>query len=401
MRYIVCISHLFPSPGGPTAGLFVADQTSALLEGGVNVKVICPIPTVPFALSHVKPKWEAYYRTPRAAVLNGVPTTYVRWLCLPYRQAFSDSGRLMANALWADRSVRGELAEAAVLHGHTLVPDGDCVRRLAVKFGLRYIVTVHGSDLTVYPSRDRLTFLASKRVMDEATEIIFVSQYLADFAMSRFAIDPRKVRVIGNGFDPKVFHQGELPHDTSLRFLYVGDLKREKGLLDLVQAIQEFRTNEPELFKRADFTLVGEGGDRASVEAAIASAHLKESVHLLGGVPHKEVADHMRASDLLVLPSWSEGLPTVIPEALACGLPIIATTVGGIPEIVNRANGCLVAPKRPSELARALAQAATCEWDRDAIAAMARPYRWSSVAERLRIVYENAEEKDVKHERDR
>lgn len=396
MRSVVCVSHMFPNPAALTAGTFVADPTSALLDLGVRVKVICPIPAVPFMLSYVKPKWAAYYRTPRAAVVDGVPTTYVRWLSLPYLQAFADSGRLMANALFSDRSVRGELTEVALLHGHTLVPDGDCVRRLAAKLGLRYVVTVHGSDLTIYPFRDRRTFLVSKRVMDDAAEVIFVSQYLADFAMSHFTIDPRKVSVIGNGFDPKVFHQGNSPHDRSLRFLYVGDLKREKGLLDLVEAIQEFKACEPELFNRADFSLAGEGSDRTSIEVAIAFAQLKESVHLLGEVPHKAVADCMRASDFLVLPSWSEGLPTVIPEALACGLPVIATTVGGIPEIVCEANGYLVAPKTPSELARALAQAARRAWDRDVIAATSRSYTWNSLAERIDAVYKNAEERNVK-----
>jgi teichuronic acid biosynthesis glycosyltransferase TuaC len=307
----------------------------------------------------------------------------------------------MALGLLSDQSVRSELTEATLLHGHTLIPDGDCVRRLGVKLGLPYVVTVHGSDLTIYPFRDRRTFLASKRAMDDAAEVIFVSRYLAEFAMSHFATDPRKVTVIGNGFDPEVFYQDESPHGNLLRFLYVGDLKREKGLLDLVLAIQQFKTHEPELFSRADFTLVGEGGDRASVEAAIASAHLEEAVHLLGEVPHREVADYMRASEFLVLPSWSEGLPTVIAEALACGLPVVATTVGGIPEIVSETNGCLVAPKRPSELARALAQAARRAWNRDVIASTSRSYTWSSLAQRIDMVYAKAEEKDTRQEKDR
>jgi teichuronic acid biosynthesis glycosyltransferase TuaC len=390
MGSVVCVSHMFPNPAALTAGTFVADPTSALLELGVNMKVICPIPAVPLALSHVKRKWAAYYGTPRAAIVGGVPTRYARWLCLPYRRAFADSGRLMANGLLSDRRVRRELAEATLLHGHTLLPDGDCVRRLALKLGLRYVVTVHGSDLTIYPFRDRGTFVASKRVMDDATEIIFVSQYLADFAVSRFGIDCGKVRVIGNGFDPKVFHPGWSPPENSLRFLYVGDLKREKGLLDLVQAIQQFRASEPELFKRADFTFAGEGADRTVIEAAIVSTHLEASIHVLGEVPHIAVADHMRTSDFLVLPSWSEGLPTVIPEALACGLPIIATTVGGIPEVVCEANGYLVAPKKPSELAGALAQVARRAWDRDAVTDTSRPYTWSSLAKRIKMVYEDA-----------
>lgn len=397
---VVCVSHLFPSSGQPTAGTFVADQTKALVEQGVDVRVVCPIPMVPFVLSHIKPKWAEYYHTPRATVLNGVRTTYARWPCLPFSWAFADSGRLLADALLADRSVYGELIQASLLHGHTLVPDGDCVRRLAVKLGLRYIVTVHGSDLVSYPFRDRRTFLTSKRVMDDAAEVIFVSQYLADFAVSHFATDPGRVVVIGNGFDPKVFYPRESPRDNSLHFLYVGHLMRAKGVLDLVQAIQQLRTNEPELFKHADFTLVGEGSDRSSVEAAIVAAHLEGSVHLLGGVPHKEVADRMRSSDFLVLPSWSEGLPTVIPEALACGLPIVATTVGGIPEVVHAANGYLVAPKQPAELARAFAQAAKREWDRDAIAGLARSYAWSLMAARINDVYRNHGVTDLENDGD-
>jgi teichuronic acid biosynthesis glycosyltransferase TuaC len=401
MGPVVCVSHLFPSPARPIAGTFVADQTNALLERGLNLNVICPIPAVPFVLSHIKPKWAAYYRTPRTAILDGVPTAYVRWLCLPFRQVLADSGRLLAAAVWADPTVHGLLTEAALLHGHTLLPDGDCVRRLAVKLGSRYVVTVHGSDLVGYPFEGRRIFLASKRVMDDAAAVIFVSRYLADFAVSHFAIDPGKAIVIGNGYDPKVFYRNESFHDNSLRFLYVGHLQRDKGVLDLVQAIQQFRINEPELFSRASFTLVGAGGDRALVEASVVSAHLEKSVYLVGGVPHTAVAEYMRSGDFLVLPSWSEGLPTVIPEALACGLPVIATTVGGIPEIVHEANGCLVAPKEPAVLARAFAQAARSAWNRDAIAGAARSHTWSSVAERISVVYNNAEERHLKQEGDR
>jgi glycosyltransferase involved in cell wall biosynthesis len=98
-----------------------------------------------------------------------------------------------------------------------------------------------------------------------------------------------------------------------------------------------------------------------------------------GGLVPTQVAEWIGAADLLCLPSWSEGYPNVVVEAIACGCPVVATDVGGTSEIVNATNGLLVPPREPARLQAALAAALGCRWDRAAIAAAIRR-SWDDVA---------------------
>ena len=104
-----------------------------------------------------------------------------------------------------------------------------------------------------------------------------------------------------------------------------------------------------------------------------------DRVHMPGGLPPEQVAQWIAAADLLTLPSWSEGYPNVVVEALACGRPVVATDVGGTHEIVNANNGLLIAPRDAQVLADALRAALDAQWDHAAIAA-AMQRTWDDVA---------------------
>jgi teichuronic acid biosynthesis glycosyltransferase TuaC len=102
-------------------------------------------------------------------------------------------------------------------------------------------------------------------------------------------------------------------------------------------------------------------------------------VHLPGGLEPLQVADWIAASDVLTLPSWSEGYPNVVVEAVACGRPVVATDVGGTNEIIHRHNGILVPARNPEALRAGLEQALNADWDHDKIAAAIRR-TWDDVA---------------------
>jgi glycosyltransferase involved in cell wall biosynthesis len=106
-----------------------------------------------------------------------------------------------------------------------------------------------------------------------------------------------------------------------------------------------------------------------------------------GGIPPVEVARWISAADVLTLPSWSEGYPNVVVEALACGRPVVATDVGGTSEIVNASNGLLIPLRDPDALATALTRALDARWDHDAIAAATRR-SWDDVARETLAVCE-------------
>jgi len=143
-----------------------------------------------------------------------------------------------------------------------------------------------------------------------------------------------------------------MPGDTAVTFLYVGHLKPEKGLLELLEA---FRLCQPHAEMR--LRLMGEGDTAANerlVRAAYAEAAL-EGVSFLGVLSGEAKWREFGKADVFVLPSHSEDMPITILEAMACGLPVLSTLVGAIPEVIEQGvNGCLVPPRDPGALAEAM-----------------------------------------------
>ena len=134
-----------------------------------------------------------------------------------------------------------------------------------------------------------------------------------------------------------------------------------------------------ELNQRFRLVLIGDGVMKAELMELVQRSGLKDRVLLPGGLPPKEVARWICASDILTLPSWSEGYPNVVVEAIACGRPVVATDVGGTREIVDASNGILVQPRNPEELAGALQSALQRQWNHAGIAAAMRR-SWDDVA---------------------
>ena len=133
--------------------------------------------------------------------------------------------------------------------------------------------------------------------------------------------------------------------------LFVGNLLRSKGVVDLVHACALLRDRGVQFSCR----IVGHGPDAAIVERAIRTSSLTDRVSCVGGRPHAELAEWFRASDVVTLPSYTEGIPNVLREAISCGKPFVSTSVGGIPEIADPSFSRLVPPGSITELADALA----------------------------------------------
>jgi glycosyltransferase involved in cell wall biosynthesis len=133
---------------------------------------------------------------------------------------------------------------------------------------------------------------------------------------------------------------------------------------------------------------VGDGPARPALEALAADLRLNGAVGFLGMRDHAAVAELMRGADLLVLPSLAENLPTVVLEAQACGLPVVATDVGGTREALDPTAGRLVAPGDDEALAGAIGAVLAADHDREAIAARAHArYGYEAVAERWEATY--------------
>ena len=138
--------------------------------------------------------------------------------------------------------------------------------------------------------------------------------------------------------------------------LCVGRLSQEKGHADLIGAISILRRSDPKL--KFKLLLVGDGPERQSLERAISALGVNDQVRLAGQV--SDVAPYYAIADLIAMPSHSEGSPNVLLEAMAAGVPVVATNVGGVPEIATAEENALLVPARdPIHFAEALRRVLT------------------------------------------
>jgi glycosyltransferase involved in cell wall biosynthesis len=158
----------------------------------------------------------------------------------------------------------------------------------------------------------------------------------------------------------------------------------KKGLRELVEAAAMLHTNRPNLH----VYMVGAGADRPLIDSNIQARNAAEYIHALPACAFDEVAVWMAAANLITLPSYMEGCPNVVLEALASGRPVVATNVGGIPEILSKECGELVPPRDAAALAKALASVLDRSWDAGAISARGGR-SWEAVAAELLQVFQS------------
>jgi len=142
-----------------------------------------------------------------------------------------------------------------------------------------------------------------------------------------------------------------IDQSETVRILYLGRLHEVKGLEYLIKAFSSVKDKHP----NSILTIVGEGEEKERLMKMIRSSRLEDSVEFIGRVEYKETREYYQNSDIFVLPSLSEGLPNVLMEAMACGLPSVVTHVGGNKELIKDSKGgFLVNPKSSSELSKAI-----------------------------------------------
>ncbi|MEO6689118.1 MAG: glycosyltransferase [Dokdonella sp.] len=367
MRILVVTSQ-FPIAGEPTRGRPIY-QTVRELATMADVRVVSPIAVYP---TWAQPK--SYLFKPPEAVDIGIETDYVSYPALPIvSRPFN--GWLCARAI----APTFDRFKPDVVLSYWLYPDAYGAMLAARKAQLPLVAGARGSDIRV---RDRISKFLTRRVIGAADRLLVVSEDLGRLAVSEYGADPARVDAIANGCDAATFHLADraaaraqlgVGEEAEL-VVYVGRLVAEKGLRELLAAMRGILAARP----HAELAMVGTGPLHAEFMTEVGRLGLR--VHLPGAQPPDAVACWMSAANVFALPSYSEGYPNVLVEALACGRPIVATPVGGIPEIVDAGSGILIAPRDVAALAAGLIDALDREWDE---VALSRRFSrdWRSVAE--------------------
>jgi glycosyltransferase involved in cell wall biosynthesis len=179
----------------------------------------------------------------------------------------------------------------------------------------------------------------------------------------------KKLWVVPNGVDLNKFRlmerqeaKRQLGLDDDKRYLlYVGRLVAVKGLDLLLDAFAQLVQNQRDV----ELVLVGDGAERYALAQRATTLGIRDKVHFVGAQPHERIVLWMNAGDVLCLPSRKEGFGAVLIESLACGTPVVATSVGGIPEIVTDGQvGRLVHSRDPREMAACIEEVLETPWDR-------------------------------------
>lgn len=373
---VAVITQYFPTSAQPWAG-HSAYQTLKRLAAACEVKVFYPEATYPALL---RPKTGGVALDPTWQPL-GVAVEYISYPVLPVvsrpLNGMTISLRLMAKVrAW----------QADVILNYVVYPDGYAAVRIGEALGVPVVLTAIGSDLNRIPGRlvRHFTVAALRRAAFTTTvsgDLLHTAQRLGANSLHSAAIL--------NGCDTSVFYprdrgaaRAALQLDSAAKvLLYAGRLDVRKGLRELVEAVAALRARQPNL----RCYLLGDGPDRPLLEQLIATHAAQATIHFVPAAPTETVAQWMAACDVFTLPSYKEGCPNVVLEALASGRPVVATDVGGIPELMDSASGRLVPAQNSAALERALEETLAVTWSADAIAAR-HDRSWQNVSDDLLAV---------------
>jgi teichuronic acid biosynthesis glycosyltransferase TuaC len=326
------------------------------------------------------------YAVPAREEIDGLDVRHPRAFFLP---RFGRRVNPMTFALSLLPSVLALREEVDVILGSWAFPDGIAAIQLGRWFGLPVVVKVHGSDLNVLPGYDSIRRVLCRK-LPGADRLVAVSRPLAAKALA-LGVSADRIAIVPNGVDRSLFTprdrsqaRRELSLPDGQLILFVGRLEASKGVLDLLQAFDQIASASPGLH----LAVVGDGSEIARCREA--QAKWPGRVFVPGVQPLAEVARWTAACDVLTLPSWNEGTPNVVLEALASGRRVVATRVGGIPDLLGTtALGEMVSPRCPDELARALVRVAHESYDPIEVAAVGPP-DWDSSAQLLHQVLMSA-----------
>lgn len=391
--HVVIVTSFYPNIIDSGRAVFVRNLAVALLRR-MEVTVVAPVPYVPIFMKYGK--WLKYAAVPVHEEQDGIDVHHPRYLVIPGFEAgtsFGYMGGIVAK-LKELRARHGDI----VLHGHCVYPDGVGLAMAAEWLGLPYVLTAHGTDINVYAGKAVLRGQICW-ALRHAKSVVAVSGVLQDKIRGFSGVEAARIPCAG--FDPGKFvcmdrqavRTGlSLPPESKI-VLFAGRFVSVKAVDVLIDAWHRLR--QIGVCREHDrLVLIGDGELLPALRAQILNLGLKESVVFVGEVVHEKMPQWYSSADLFCMPSYMEGTPNVIIESLACGVPVVASRVGGIPEIIGQnQNGLLVPPGDPGQLATALREAFKRKWDGPSLRESVADYTWDDLARRNAEVLQAAAER--------
>lgn len=333
---ILVVTYEYPPIGGG-GGRAAQDICQLLAQNGHRVRILT---------SHLKGL--AYYE--QVNDLEIIRVAAARRL--PYKATLLDmAGFVISGSIAGLRKIAGWHPD--ILHVHFAVPSGPVAWLLGRFSKTPYVLTAHLGDVpSGVPSKTdqwfRWVYPFTHPIWNNAAQVVAVSEYTRQLASEHYAVN---IKVIPNGVDLTQLDPGVITVHQPPRIVFAGRFVHQKNPVRLVQTLAKLKHLEWQC------VMLGDGPLRSDVESQIRSSNLSERFELPGWVTPEEVIQWFSQSDILFMPSTSEGLPVVGVQALSLGLCIVASRIGGFLDLVEDShNGYLVDCENEDGFATALSQ---------------------------------------------
>jgi teichuronic acid biosynthesis glycosyltransferase TuaC len=379
MLKIAVVTHYFPSSAEPWQGRS-AYQTLRLIAQKADVRVFYPNASYPSVLKSRSRR----FTLDHSWSVPDMKVTYYDYPALPIISRPFNGNTAARVLLPHVRAFAPDLIFSCVLypHGYTALRIARALSVPAVAMGI-------GSDVNRIP--DVVSAMHTRTVLRNSDFVVTVCDDLRKKTVAMGAPSNR-ARAILNGCDLSTFQVGDrrqarmkLGIDLNAEsIVYVGRMDVKKGLLELVEALVSLHAQRQGL----QAYLIGDGEDRPQIMRAIQAGNASGYIHVLPSCTFDDVAVWMSAADVATLPSYMEGCPNVVLEALACGRPVVATNVGGIPEIMDDSCGCLVPPRDAQALAHGLNSVLSRSWNAEEISRL-HGRSWNAVADEMFAIFQS------------
>lgn len=374
---ILVVTSVFPNCEQPTLGVFVRERMFRVARQ-CELKVVAPVPWFPF-IGLLKPGYRPL--VPFREVQDGIEVFHPRFFNVPGIFKCLDGFFFFLSALATVARVRREF-RFDVIDAHFAYPDGMGAVLLGKVFRVPVTITLRGTIRKL--SRYLLRRVQIRHALGSASRVFTVCEDLKR-AATDLGILPDHVEVVPNGVDLAKFRRvgqgsarGELGLPTGCPIIIsVGGLVERKGFHRVIEVLPALRRQFPGLI----YVVVGgpsvEGNYEPELRRLVDELELHDAVVFAGPQHHDRLHLWLSAADLFCLATSNEGWANVFLEAMACGLPVVTTRVGGNIEVIpSEKYGLLVEFGSPEELENALEKALEHDWDRDAIIAYAQENTW-------------------------
>lgn len=384
---VVVLSSLFPSKVQPGAGPFVRERMFRVGRR-LPLCVVAPVPWFP--LQSLLRRWRPHFRpgAPVHEVQQGFEVWYPRFLCVPGVLKRVDGLAMALGAYPRMRRLR-RAGRLDLIDAHFGYPDGYAAVLLGRWLGVPVTITLRGTE-SRHAADPALRPLLLKALLG-AERVFAVADALKQVAVS-IGVPAERITVVGNGVDTERFAPVDRARarevlglaENAPVLVSVGGLVERKGFHRVIELLPRLRERWPGL----TYLIVGgasaEGNNRPQLEQQVAALGLQDTVRFLGSMPPDELRQPLSAADVFVLATRNEGWANVFLEAMACGLPVVTTDVGGNREVVDRDELGIVVPFGDAAALEAALDAALAKsWDRALIRRHAEDNAWDGRVDRL------------------